>query len=614
MLVQEEPFPGESLTSLISRQASANGFPRAHDYLLALIRNGDVGLEWISAFEQNKAELWAGRKNDAAPGRKGEAKRFLQSHPRHFCPACLEEGAYWRTSWEYTFFAFCPVHRVWMEDRCASCGSTVGLWDGASHCPSCGNLLRFHQQQELIADEKALTLAQILARSAEHGSWTPDLVDMETPWRLPSPLTYEQLSRLVLLLGSYAQGRDGKPRKIPFKSDALTVRAIVTRAAHALFPWPQAFHSLLASLRRSGQPTMTGKMSYFYKAIFTEFQRTEVDFLLVELEAYLKENWEGVLSHRLSNLSAELLAGQRLQSAAKLAKSRGLPKRELIRGIETGDIPGLVEPLPSGRRRVSLRVDLLDQVVEKLDLLTLGEASAALGLAERRLRELLQAGVLHGRPPVGGGSWAIPRAQVVALGARLLALGMEVPARKSKSLSYLARYFPAVSDDFPRFMEDVLAGKIPVRLIGDVNPPPFERIVISVSDLRRWELQRTGKLSVPRAAELLGLKQEVAYHLFRRGILKTVIDESTGPVMTDSHIQSFQQRYVLASELALRVGVSPRAVIAELRVGGIDPASGPGVDGGRQTIFERLPAELALCGRESVRGQKPMLGLNQGMR
>lgn len=507
-------------------------------------------------------------------------------------------------SWEYTFFAFCPVHRVWLEDRCASCGGEVKFWDTASRCHSCGDRLRFHQQQELIVDEKALTLAQILARSAERGSWTPDLVDMETPWRLPSPLTYEQLSRLVLLLGSYAQGRDGKPRKIPFKSDARAVRAIVTRAAHALFPWPQAFHSLLASLRRSGQPTMTGKMSYFYKAIYTEFQRTEVNFLLVELEAYLKENWDGVLNHRFSNLSAELLAGQRLQPAAKMAKSRGLPQRELIRGIEAGDISGVIEPLPSGRRRVSLRVDLLDQVVEKLDLLTLGEAAAVLGLAERRLRELLRAGVLHGRPPVGGGSWAIPKVQVGALGARLLALGVDAPTLKSRSLSYLARYYPVVSAAFPLFMEDVLAGKLPVRSIGDVKLPPFERMVVGVADMRRWELQRTGQLSVPHAAELLGLKQEVAYHLFRRGILMTVFDESAGPVMKEAHIEGFQQRFVLASELALKAGISSRAVVVKLRASGIEPVSGPGVDGGRQVVFERQAVSHAkITGWDGARKQ-----------
>ena len=587
MLIQEEALPGESLVSFLIRQALANGFSGAHDYLLARIRNGELGIEWVTAFDAGKMEQWAGRLSDEGPQQNSLAKRFLQSQPRHFCPDCLDEGAYWRASWEYTFFAFCPVHRVWLEDRCGSCDSPVGFWDAAPDCLKCGSRLRFRQQRELIKDEKALTLAQILARSAEAGSWMPDLVDMETPWTLPSPLTYEQLSRVVLLLGGYAQGRAGNPQKIPFKSNVKTVRKIVTHAAHALFPWPDAFLGFLKALRDSGRQSITGKMSYFYKAIYTEFQSTEVGFLQSALEVYMKESWDGVLNRRFRNFSPELLANQRMQPAANVAKAHGLSRQELIKGIQSGAIQGVIEPLPSGRSRVSLRVDMLDEVVSQFELCSLKEAVAELGLPERRVRELLEAEILHGRPPVGGGPWAIPRTQVAALGARLLALGGGESKGPAKSLSYLARYFPAVAKEFLRFLQAVLAGDIPVGVIDDPKALPFERVRVSLAALRQWELEQVGHLSVPHAAELLGIKQEVAYHLYRRGLLAAYPDKAMGAVMTAADIRDFQNRFVLAKDLARRVGSSPRAAIAALSAKGVKPVSGPDVDGGRQVIYER---------------------------
>lgn len=86
---------------------------------------------------------------------------------------------------------------------------------------------------------------------------------------------------------------------------------------------------------------------------------------------------------------------------------------------------------------------------------------------------------------------------------------------------------------------------------------------------------------------MLGIKQEVAYHLFRRGLLTACPDKAMGAVMTAADIQAFQNRFVLAKELARRIGSSSRAVIAALLAKGVKPVSGPDVDGGRQVIYER---------------------------
>lgn len=600
MLIRENGLPGESLSSFLIREAQSNGFLDIQDYLMALFRVGDMPDSWVTAFSRGENGYWAGLYADEPPRTDNLGGRFIQPYPRHFCPDCLEEGSYWRRSWEYTFFAFCPRHRVWLEDRCAACKCRITFWCSAKKCPECGERLRFHQQKDLIADEKALTLAQILARSAEQGSWSPDLADIDVPWRPPSPIGYEDLSRLILLIGGYAIGRNGKPRKIAFKDDAHLIRGVITRAAHALIPWPSAFHDFLDGLRDTGQSSLTGKMSYFYKALYTEFKNTEIEFLHKEVEEYLKASWDGVFNRRHSHFSASLLRSQRMQSVSVVAKSQRIPRRLLIDAIREKRIEGNLENLPSGRIRAAVRADLLDGMAAQFEFLSLAEVANSLGVSQQRVREIHSAGLIEGRSSLAGRPWAIPAAQLEAFCKRLESIASPPPfdAPRTKPLSYVARYFPAASQEFGHFVTEVLTGVVPVFLQPSPSPQIFARLHIAVRALREWQLMRSGCLSVPHVAELLGLKQEVAYQLFRRGLLVASAAGPGFPALTAEDIRTFQQRYVLTTELVGSLGGSSRAVVRALANLGVLPVSGPGMDGGRQMVYERcaLTSVLGACG------------------
>lgn len=597
MLIREQPLPGESLSSFLMRGAQSNGFLDTQNFLMALFRSGEMPESWLPALSSGENGYWAGCDADEPPRKNNLGGRFMQAYPRHFCPDCLEEGGYWRRSWEYTFVAFCPRHRVWLEDRCAACKSRITFWCTAPNCSKCGERLRFHQQRDLIADEKALTLAQILARSAEQGSWTPDLVDIDVPWKLPSPLGYEDLSRLVLLIGGYAIGRNGKPRKISFKDDAHVIRGVITRAAHALLPWPAAFHDLLGGLRDAGRTSLTGKMSYFYKALYTEFRDTNVEFLRQEVEEYLKNNWDGVFNRRHTHFSESLLRSQRMQSVTVVAKHQRIPRRVLIDAIRDQRIEGTMEVLPSGRIRAAVRADLLDGVAAQLEFLSLAEVAKVLGLSQQRVKELISAGLIEGRIPFEGRPWAIPAVELSAFCQRLEAMASPAPhdILRAKPLSYVSRYFPAARQAFSDFLAAVLAGDVPVFLQSSHSQPIFTKLHITVGALREWQLKMLGYLSVPHAAELLGLKQEVAYHLFRRGLLVASSVDAGCPAVTAEDICAFQQRYVLATELIGNLAGSSRAVIRTLASLGVLPVSGPDVDGGRQNVFERAAVAEAYC-------------------
>lgn len=583
--------PGESASSLIVRTAQENGLaisqvgPEVIGALVGCIHEGHDIHEFMQHCAGTPA---AGRMQETIEQAfRSEPRKYVGHIHRRFCPRCLGDSEYWQTRWEYTFVAFCPIHRVWLEDRCFHCNSLVPFWAIPPYCPSCGNRLGSLAQGELIQDERSQYLAGILARSAEERGWLPDLLDFQAPWHAQGTFSYPLLCRIVLLVGSYAAGRDGKPRKIPFKSDCRVVRSLISQAAHSLMPWPGAFHALLDRLFDPTRSTFSGKMSSLYRAIYREFAEGDVEFLRLGIESYLAENWDGVLSRRHRNFSAELLGSQRMASVEQARADSGITRRALISGIREGRVEGKLEYLPSGRVRAAVRMDLFDPQDPELHFLTLKDAAVELGLPEQRVRELISAGVLVGRAPQGGSPWAISRGQVSALAegirrhARLEVMG------KGHSLSHLARYTPAVAHGFPAFITAVLAGEVAVRCSDLDDEPAVGCVLVEIREVRRWQLGREGFLSIPHAAELLGLKQEVAYHLYRRGLIATSATASPCPALTPEDIRTFQARYVLATELAEAAGRSPKALVADMTAKGMVPASGPGVDGGRQVVYER---------------------------
>lgn len=514
--------------------------------------------------------------------------RFLQVGNRRFCPSCLGEAAYWRHGWEYSLVVYCLRHKAWLEDRCATCGATIKFWQQPSpYCQACGELLRPVEQHPLLRDDHLEVLTSILARSAGPDGWLPDLVDYSVPWTLPSPLAYQQLAKVVLLLGAYGRGRHGRPRKAGFKDDVRIARSIIAHAAHALFPWPEAFHGLLAELRDTGQSSLSGSMSYFYKALYREFEATEVGFLRHEVEVYLREHWDGVLSQKNSYFPPDMAGAHRFQAMTRVARERSLPASLLLRAVESGQLPGSVRKLPSGRSLVTLRVDLLDELRSDLELQTLEAASSELGLPERRLREILKAGVLPGRPPNGGGAWAIARADLRQFAGSLAAAAAAAPSRQGRliPLRQVVRFLAGEEGALAEFLRAVQGGAVSLCHLEDDTLPLFQRLTVEPRNLRAWQLSRQGRLSLPHAAEYLGLKQAVIYHLCRKGHLHASSSRDHGTGLSEGEISRFSRELLSASDMATSLATSPKALISALAAVGVSPISGPMVDGGRQVFY-----------------------------
>lgn len=122
---------------------------------------------------------------------------------------------------------------------------------------------------------------------------------------------------------------------------------------------------------------------------------------------------------------------------------------------------------------------------------------------------------------------------------------------------------------------------------GNIDPtkPGLLGITVCPREFRRILSGRTD-YSIPSAARELQMKQEVAYHLARKGILVTTRAAALpGKRISLQAMQNFRDRYLVPSHLKLDAGRYRGWAADQLIARGARPVSGPGIDGGRQYVF-----------------------------
>jgi hypothetical protein len=157
----------------------------------------------------------------------------------------------------------------------------------------------------------------------------------------------------------------------------------------------------------------------------------------------------------------------------------------------------------------------------------------------------------------------------------------------------IARRVPRPGFDVCDVVEAVRAGElVPVALAPRARG--LHRLLFRLSDVERFVAgftQFEGRtLSVVEAAAELGVKQEVAYHWVRIGLLKTVTVDSpmeSGRRITEAALEAFRSEYVTAAEYARVHRLGWKWAARHLIEFGVQAVSGPSVDGARQFLFRR---------------------------
>lgn len=254
--------------------------------------------------------------------------------------------------------------------------------------------------------------------------------------------------------------------------------------------------------------------------------------------------------------------------------------------IDDGLIEGHVQTLPSGTRQVTVLKGQDQQAQRLLSTLTLKDVVIQLGLSKRCLQALLNKGVISAIKPIPGAVWLIEESAVDEFVERMRGKSpREYQPRAYEPLNRLMRYYSSKLHT----QVDLICAVLDDKLLSVLKAPLDlkNNLLINKESHKNWLIDGEALL-IPEASTILGIKQEVAYHLVNKGFIEVIDAGRLGRFISKDALANFKRDYRFAHQLWNDRSISPRKLIRILKERGIEPVSGPTVDGGRQYLYRAL--------------------------
>ncbi len=534
----------------------------------------------LHQFVRYISELWS-----------SETRVWNTQFPR-FCPHCILDQGYWKVEWELNFYDVCHHHGVWLVDQCTSCGNKL-KWSRAqlTRC-SCGSILSAEQSKPCPSNMTDIARAMSVKILQMDSQYLPDVL---------KKTDIEQCQRLIRYLGNYMSQASGKnPLKMRHAGDLNQSWPVTSLAAEVIFNWPNSFHDALSKLeknnRTDGRPSLNEVFGQAYHYVFKALKEKPFEELRRQFELWINGAWKGGIAKRNKRLSGILLEHAAWIPANIACDFLGISHQRLDLLIREGAIEGEAHVSEKGRRFVMVRRDNLLPVKDHLfGLIDMTTAGKLLGLQKRRMRQLLtlvftDAKKLGSSP---GAPWAVSRLEV----NKLLELSgrldyVSIPDEGCVSLEHVLRYWSWTNEDIAGLIISVKSKEItPINLLDTVSG--IASWNFKETELKNWKIKNQNGmgawLTITQAAEILGIKEQVAYELVSLGYLQAEVmpkQVKRGTRLRRQNLTEFKEVYIFSTNIAEILGCSSRKVISNLASFGIHPVSGPMIDGARQVLYK----------------------------
>ncbi len=586
--VRPRPYAGELAHGFLARVAQANGYETPAMLLTAMHQVGIRNKDDMPRYLQIPKDEWS-RLGGPWPRHCDCEDHLLPGLERcdyvhgsfRWCPACLAAAPYLRSVWAIKFCITCLDHGTYLMDLCPRCKREQRIEHfGKLRC-ICGQSLTDCSIQAAPAEVLELQTAFLKSSGRE--------LEIALPKLSPSAWV-KFLLRVAALVTPDRKGRTGQVAGLHRVSTAL---AAVDQAAQILLKWPMGFHALLADIQAKSATSFSLPRTFgrLYRWLYVDLADSDFAFLRQGFEAYLREHWWGVVCRRNQRVNAS--TGRQRMTIQEAAKRSGAAPSQIKQLHLAGVIEATTIEHKSGRHSWSLPRSAVNDLTNfASDGMTLKAAATFLALPKQRVRELIDFGLIHPRLVAGrhGSVWHLSRQELDRLGrAEHDASPQHGPLDDSLvPLAQVLKAWRLPSGAFSGLIAALSAGEIHCNE-GAERDVPLGRWYVPVQPVKawllRWKADHLEVMSVTAAARAMSIKEEVAYHLVRTGLLQThAPGNGTSRQVTAEGIRQFQEHYVGAVEVSRTLGTSPKALLATLAV---RPVTGPMIDGGRQYFFKR---------------------------
>jgi TniQ len=496
---------------------------------------------------------------------------------RRWCPLCLQEQPYFKGVWGLKLSCVCISHACYLIALCGQCKQPQS-WQCANLfvCMHCGASL--YKSPTQVASPMMVTLqcALVVNLIGVRGEIFPELDT--TAW-----------IRLIRYLGQFNGSELPKrPGQISGLHHLEVAKDCMHNVAHLFADWPHNFEKLLQAIQTSLLPTSSLKKTFgvLYRVLYFHLREERYQFLRDAFEAYLHQHWWGMVCKRNRAFKSSTILEHPRLTLKQAAKQTGLAPA-LIRHLSTSK---LIDKnhinLPSGRQVSSFhQADLPHIEALAKDLLNLQETAHYLAVSERVVRELITAKVIAPlaiRTHTTMANWLIPKQQ-------LQHLFLKASPKQDKDLvsfSGIVKYWRMREGEMVQLVKALIAGELNAFDVSD-HSVVIGKALLDKATAKDWlsALRKSlDTMSIDEAAKLLGIKQQVAYHLAKVGLIHIIQTKQAGKQITIEAIETFNHKYVALSVLAKQQQTSPSALLKALKV---KPVTGPQIDGGRQYFYLR---------------------------
>jgi len=587
--VRPSPIAGESTLGYLIRLSSDNGyvFPSWLRSLEPDLARVSEKFEYFEALERLTGLTSFEQVLDPPKGPGKLLERFRTIQPR-VCPLCVKEG-YCDAIWDVIYSCVCPYHGVYLIDSCLQCSKKLNWNRGHVGQCSCGADLA-----EGNHIEAGLALRYLNAKL-----WAATGKDIEViadgfPDEALAKLSLEDLCTCYRFMSSFANGQlrqnHTRPGNVQDSIRELEVASAV------LSEWPNGMYELLNRRKdQDGKFALTGIYKAFgklYHDLYNQqakYSGEQFSFIREAFEEFVNVNWIGNVDKKSKSLFDNLT--NKSVPLTRIKKELNIGHNNLKYFVKEGILEASTKVFENGRQHTVLTPIEISALKEKLSTrINQQETCNILGVSKLQFRALFERGLL--KPVVvpqkiGPKIWWCNSEDVDQLLVRIFSVvKSQDPAPGSISFTrvcqaYLPRHL------MPDLLLAIESGKVPASGIRDRSGVQnFTSLYFFPEDIALFmathKKSRFGFYSVPEVAIRLGIKQEIAYHLVKSGLMtSTIVGSEKKPVfeVTESDISTFQKYFVPLSQLAKTSGTSGRVLKKNFEALGILPVSGPDVDG-----------------------------------
>ena len=548
---------------------------------------------------------------------RGIASKQIQPTCRaKFCPDCLQESPYHRLIWAHVMSAACLKHKRLLANQCPICHRSVNIravvYNRCQHCRA--DLSVTHTpvagRDDFGLLGQTILQAWLLGKPVDTTSLGIPDQPLAVLWRVVEGLRFcvmgcsPEWGYMHRMMTTVLTRWPNELTKIT----PLHAYCLHATALKGIVNWPDGFYDFLQAYplreaRKASGSLMADFGNLYGSWLERRWRHPAFQFVQEAFNQFLADN-------RRYATSVSVMQSVRYQnrpglaekipyiSAKEAAQLLGISSNHVMQMIERGRFnESVVREKQKRRYGFVRRNEVLETCWRWDEAMVPQEVQEQLGIGYQAVLNMVPAGLLiaeRGPDVDGSAKWLINRDSVNEFASTISERAEYVSKQRQDmvTLTTAAKVLTPVGVNAIGILEKVVGGELHCYLPSLPSNPSWD-----LSDLRftKADLEayietlkvKQGWVSVREIAKRIGVKSVIVSQWVKSGLLSPTVVHGTMHLFDKKEVDRFIADHVFAEEAAKILDLNLSTVYKWVRLGRLQPVSGPEIDGRQRHLFRR---------------------------